>query len=57
MNPSLPETPQPSEQSPTAAPTTPPRRGAIGKAFIVYLLSGSVGLAVVAFLVFRGMSC
>lgn len=36
---------------------TPPRRGAIGKAFLVYLASGSVGVAVIAFLIFAGMGC
>ena len=38
-------------------PTIPSRRGAIGKALIVWLASGSVGLAIVAFLLFRGMGC
>ena len=35
----------------------PPRRGAIGKALIVWLASGSVGLAIVAFLVFSAAGC
>jgi hypothetical protein len=35
----------------------PARAGAAGKAFIVYLASGSVGLALVAFLLFKGMGC
>ena len=33
------------------------RRGAVGKALIVYLASGSIGLAIVAYLLFRGMGC
>ena len=33
------------------------RRGAIGKAFIVWLASGSIGLAVVAYLIFAGIGC
>ena len=35
----------------------PPRRGAAGKALIVWLASGSLGLAIVAFLVFKVMGC
>jgi len=31
-----------------------PRRGAVGKALIAYLLTGSVGLAVVVFLLAKG---
>jgi hypothetical protein len=34
-----------------------PRKGAIGKALIVYLFSGSLLVAVVAYLIFRGMGC
>ena len=34
-----------------------PRRGAIGKALLVWLGTGSVGAAIVAFLLFRGMGC
>ena len=33
------------------------RRGAAGKALIVYLATGSLGAAVVAFLVFKMMGC
>lgn len=33
------------------------RHGAIGKALIVWLLSGSLGLAIVAFLVLSLMGC
>lgn len=40
-----------------ADPSIPPRRGAIGKAFIVWLASGSLGIAVVAFLIFWAMGC
>lgn len=36
---------------------TPPRRGAAGKALIVYLFSGSAVLALLAFVLFRGMGC
>jgi hypothetical protein len=35
----------------------PDRRGAIGKAIIVYLFSGSAVLAILAFVLFRGMGC
>jgi len=35
----------------------PQRAGAAGKALLVYLGTGSVGLALVAFLVFKGMHC
>ena len=35
----------------------PARVGAAGKALIVYLASGSVGLALVAFLLFKVMGC
>ena len=35
----------------------PARVGAIGKALIVYLASGSLGVALVAFLLFKGMGC
>lgn len=35
----------------------PPRRGAAGKALIVYLFSGSAVLALLAFVLFRGMGC
>lgn len=37
--------------------TIPPRRGAAGKALIVYLFSGSAVLALLAFVLFRGMGC
>ena len=33
------------------------RAGAAGKAFIVWLATGSLGLAVVAYLIFAGMGC
>ena len=33
------------------------RRGAAGKALLVYLATGSVGAALVAFLVFKMMGC
>lgn len=33
------------------------RTAALGKALIVYLFSGSLLAAVVAFLIFRGMGC
>lgn len=44
-------------QPPKQTGQTPPRRGAIGKAFLVYLASGSVGVAVIAFLIFAGAGC
>jgi hypothetical protein len=34
-----------------------PRRAAAGKALIVYLATGSVGAALIAFLLFKGMGC
>jgi hypothetical protein len=34
-----------------------PRKAAIGKALIVWLATGSVGAAIVAYLVFAGMGC
>ena len=34
-----------------------PRKAAIGKAFLVYLGTGSIGAAILAFLLFRGMGC
>ena len=37
--------------------TDPKRRGAAGKALIVYLATGSLGAAVVAFLIFKMMGC
>ena len=33
------------------------RPGAVGKALIVWLASGSAGLALVAYLLFAGMGC
>ena len=35
----------------------PQRAGAIGKAFLVYLGTGSVAVAVIAYLIFAGMGC
>lgn len=40
-----------------ASESIPPRRGAIGKALIVWLASGSLGLAVVVYLIAAGMGC
>lgn len=40
-----------------APQSIPPRRGAIGKALIVWLASGSVGLAIIAYLIFAGAGC
>lgn len=42
----------PKELTPATA-----RKGAIGKAFLVYLGSGSVIAALVAYLLFSGMGC
>jgi hypothetical protein len=47
--------PAPPESSREQATHT--RRGAIGKALIVWLATGSLGAAVVAFLIFKGMGC
>jgi len=38
-------------------PTLPQRAGAIGKAFLVYLGTGSIAAAIIAYLVFAGMGC
>ena len=38
-------------------PSLPQRAGAIGKAFLVYLGTGSVLAAVVAYFIFAGMGC
>ena len=46
-----------SENSAEAAAPKRTRRGAIGKALLVWLGTGSIGLAIVAYLVFRGMGC
>ena len=35
----------------------PQRAGAIGKAFLVYLGTGSIGVAIVAFIIFKMMGC
>jgi hypothetical protein len=35
----------------------PARVGAAGKALLVYLGTGSIGVAIVAYLLFRGMGC
>ncbi len=39
------------------SPSVPTRRGAIGKALIVWLASGSLGVAVIAYLIFAGLGC
>ncbi|HEV2295705.1 MAG TPA: hypothetical protein VGR35_17795 [Tepidisphaeraceae bacterium] len=38
-------------------PSLPQRAGAIGKALIVWLASGSLVVAVIAFFVFSAMGC
>lgn len=38
-------------------PSLPQRAGAIGKALLVWLGTGSLGLAIVAYLIFAGMGC
>ena len=43
------------EKNPRLSP--PPRRGAIGKALLVYMGSGSILVAVIAYLIFAGMGC
>ena len=35
----------------------PQRAGAIGKAFLVYLGTGSIGVAIIAYLIFAGAGC
>lgn len=42
---------------PNVRPSIPARAGAIGKALLVYLGTGSIGLALLAFLVFKGAGC
>ena len=37
--------------------TDPRRRGAIGKAFLVYLGTGSIGIAIIAYIIFASMGC
>lgn len=49
-------TPTNVELSPTKL-SLPARAGAIGKAFLVYLGSGSIVAAIIAYLVFAGMGC
>jgi hypothetical protein len=34
-----------------------PRKGAAGKALLVYLGTGSIGAAILAYLIFNGMGC
>jgi hypothetical protein len=52
------ETPNEKAAAPVQSrPSIPARAGAIGKAFLVYLGTGSVGVAIVAFLVFKAMGC
>jgi hypothetical protein len=38
-------------------PMDPKRRGAVGKAFLVYLGTGSLGAAIIAFIIFKVMGC
>ena len=42
---------------PANRPSLPQRVGAIGKAFLVYLGTGSIGVAIVAFIIFKMMGC
>ena len=44
--------PAKSEESPKRT-----RRGAVGKALLVWLGTGSIGAAIVAYLIFRSMGC
>ena len=46
---------KPSQTTPSS--TAPPRRGAVGKALLVWLVSGSFGLALLALLAFWVMGC
>jgi hypothetical protein len=41
----------------TAMSAAHARRGAIGKALLVWLVTGSFGAALIAFLAFSGMGC
>lgn len=46
-----------STQRLTASASAHVRRGAIGKALLVWLLSGSFGIAVIALIIFAMMGC
>ncbi len=48
---------QPQTLRPRIRPSIRARAGAVGKALIVYLATGSVGAALVAFLLFKGGGC
>jgi hypothetical protein len=48
---------QDESDQPVSPPAVSSRRGAIGKALIVWLASGSLGLAVVAYLIFAAAGC
>lgn len=45
------------EHSASAQVSLRQRAGAAGKALLVYLGTGSIGAAIVAFLLFKGMGC
>ena len=45
------------EEPKKARKSIPQRAGAAGKALLVYLGTGSIGLALVAYLIFRGAGC
>ncbi len=49
--------PRPTSPTISALPSPRARRGAIGKALLVWLLSGSLGIAVIAYLIFAMMGC
>jgi hypothetical protein len=46
---------KPAESKPR--PSIYARAGAAGKALLVYLGTGSIGAAIVAYLIFKGMGC
>ena len=50
-------TPKPSLRKLMAISDPRARRAAVGKALIVYLLSGSIGVAIVAFVIFKVAGC
>ena len=48
---------EPAQPAAPVRKSIPQRVGAAGKALLVYLGTGSIGIALVAYLLFRGMGC
>jgi hypothetical protein len=51
------DTVEPVEEPKKVRKSIPQRAGAAGKALLVYLGTGSIGAALVAYLIFRGAGC